>query len=230
MRIGNLLAVLAIILLLLAIQIPHGLPLLWPGIDLLTLGIAYHLNWHQVFGKTSNGSLPLWSWLLFGPLHIYTNIVWHLFRQTSREHPFNSVTETLIIGRRLLPDEMEVEYDNIVDLTAEFSEPASIRHRPSYRSFPILDCGAPTAEQLLVVVRSLRPGRTYVHCALGHGRTGLFALAVLLEAGVVRSVDDGLRLLQTARPGIRLNTKQNGCNRQFAELVASSPELGPSQL
>jgi protein-tyrosine phosphatase len=103
----------------------------------------------------------------------------------------------------LLPFELEDEFHNIVDLTAEFSEPPSIRSSPFYRSFPILDGGAPTPEALRAAVASLRPGRTFVHCAQSHGRTGLFALAVLLSSGVARSVEDGLRMLLAARPGIR---------------------------
>ena len=109
------------------------------------------------------------------------------------------------------------EFDNYVDLTAEFAEPAAIRKSPAYRSFPILDGAAPSPEALRAAVAGLRPGRTFVHCAQGHGRTGLFALAVLLSSGVARSVEDGLRLLRTARPGIRLSRDQRRCIEVYAE-------------
>jgi len=183
----------------------------WPGCDFLVLGIAHGRGSHKVFGKRADGTLPLWSWLLFLPLLIYTTVVWHLLRLFSREPAQNAVTEQLVVGRRLLPFELDAEFDNFVDLTAEFPEPCAIRCSPSYRSFPILDGAAPTAEALHAAVASLRPGRTFIHCAQGHGRTGLFAVAVLLRSGVARSVEDGLRMLSAVRPAIRLNRDQHRC-------------------
>ena len=195
------------------------LVMVWFGCDFLVLGIAHTRGLHRVFGKRADGTLPLWSWLVFLPLLIYTAVVWHLIRVFSREPACNAVSDQLVVGRRLLSFEAEGQFDNFVDLTAEFSEPPSIRRSPSYRSFPILDGGAPTPEALRAVVKSLRPGRTFVHCAQGHGRTGLFALAVLLSSGVVRNVDDGLRMLMAARPGIRLNREQFRCIQGYARDV-----------
>jgi protein-tyrosine phosphatase len=154
---------------------------------------------------------------VFFPLLIYTTVVWQIIRVFSREPAHNTVTEQLTVGRRLLASELEGKFDNIVDLTAEFPEPYSIRRSPSYWSFPILDGGAPKPEALRWAIATLRPGRTYVHCAQGHGRTGLFALAVLLTSGVARDVEDGLRLLSAARPGIRLNREQRRCIEIYAQ-------------
>jgi protein-tyrosine phosphatase len=191
----------------------------WLGCNFLVLGVAHGRGSHRVFGKRKDGTLPLWSWLLFFPLLIYTTIIWHLIRLCSREPACNSVTEQLVVGRRLLAFELEGEFDNFVDLTAEFSEPSSIRCSPSYRSFPILDGGAPAPEALRAAVATLRPGRTFIHCAQGHGRTGLFALAVLLSSGVAHSVEEGLRMLSAARPGIRLGTEQHRCIQIYAQNV-----------
>jgi hypothetical protein len=191
----------------------------WLGCDFLVLGVAHGLDSHRVFGKRADGTLPLWSWVAFLPLLIYTTVVWHLIRLFSREPARNAITEQLVVGRRLLAFELEGEFDNFVDLTAEFSEPSSIRCSPSYRSFPILDGGAPTPEALRAAVANLRPGRTFIHCAQGHGRTGLFALAVLLSSGVVRSVEDGLRMLSASRPAIRLSREQHRCIQMYAQDV-----------
>ncbi|TMH07302.1 MAG: hypothetical protein E6H67_04090, partial [Betaproteobacteria bacterium] len=86
------------------------------------------------------------------------------------------------------------------------------------RSFPILNDAAPTPEALRVAVQSLSPGRTFIHCAHGYGRSGLFSLAVLLSSGDARSVEDGLQMLKTARPGIRLNREQLKCIQLYADL------------
>jgi hypothetical protein len=188
----------------------------WLGFDFVILGIAHGRGSHGVFGKKADGTLQSWSWLVFFPLLICTTAVWHLVRLLSREPARSIVTDGLVIGRRLLATEFDGTFDNYVDLTAEFSEPSLIRHSSSYRSFPILDGAAPTAEALREVVASLGPGRTFVHCAQGHGRTGLFGLAILLRSGVARTVEDGLRLLRDARPGIRLNREQLECIRTYA--------------
>jgi hypothetical protein len=191
----------------------------WLGGDFLIIGVAHGRGCHRVFGKREDGRLPMWSRVLFLPLLIYTAVVWHLVRLFSREPAHNGVTEQLVVGRRLLASELDAEFDNYVDLTAEFSEPSAIRQSPSYRSFPILDGAAPKPEALRAVVTSLRPGRTFIHCAQGHGRTGLFALAVLLSSGVARSVEDGLRMLQKERPGIRLSRDQQRCIEMYAKQV-----------
>jgi len=190
---------------------------IWLGCDFLVLGVAHGRASHNVFGKRADGALPLWSWLAFFPLLIYTAVVWHLVRLFSREPSRSAVTEQLVVGRRLLSFELDDEFDNCVDLTAEFPEPASIRRSPSYRSFPILDGSAPTPEALRAAVAALRPGRTFVHCAQGHGRTGLFALAVLLSSGVAHSVEDGMRMLSAVRPAIRLSRQQHRCIQIYAE-------------
>ncbi len=54
----------------------------------------------------------------------------------------------------------------------------------------------------------------------GHGRTGLFALAVLLSAGVTRSVEDDLRMLKAVRPGIRLSRDQHRCIQMYGKYMA----------
>lgn len=189
----------------------------WLGLDFLILGLAHGRGLHRVFGKRGDGTLPYWSWIVFLPLFIYITIVWHLIRLLSREPAHNAVTEELVVGRRLLESELPEEFENFVDLTAEFSEPPAIRRSPSYQCLPILDGTAPTPEALRAAVGALRPGRTFVHCAQGHGRTGLFALAVLLRSGAAGSVEDGLEMLTAARPGIRLSKDQHRCIQSFAQ-------------
>lgn len=184
---------------------------LWLGADFVVLGIAHRLGSHRVFGKRANGTLPLWSWVLFCPLFCYTIAVWHLVRLFSREPAQSMVTENLVVGRRLLPAELQGRFDNYVDLTAEFMEPSALRESAAYCCFPILDTAAPTSEALRKAIACLRSGRTFVHCAQGHGRTGLFAAAVLMETGIAKTAEDALRMLIAVRPSIRLSGEQRAC-------------------
>ena len=188
----------------------------WMGCDFLALGIAHARGAHHVLGKRPDGSLPLWSWLAFLPLLLYTSAVWHLGRLLSREPAYNRVAEDLVVGRRLLPGELEGDFANYVDLTAEFVAPAAIRRSAAYQCVPILDGSAPDPRVLREAVRRLRGGRTFIHCAQGHGRTGLFAAAVLLNSGAARTVNDALQRLQSVRPRIALSRVQRRCIEEFA--------------
>jgi len=193
----------------------------WPGCDLVALAFAHAKGIHRIFGKRPDGTLPLWAWLVFFPMLSYILVVWHLARSLSRKPACSVVTGQLLIGRRLLASELDGEFDNYVDLTAEIAEPSAIRHLPAYRSFPILNDAAPSPEALRIAIRSLKQGRTFVHCGRGYSRSALFALAMLLTAGVAHSVEDGLLLLTAARPGIRLTREQHKCIQAYADLCSS---------
>jgi hypothetical protein len=182
--------------------------LTWLGGDFLVLSIAYAINAPGVFGKRSDGTLPWWSQVVFFPYFALSATVWNLSRVVSREPTTNMVSKELEVGRRLTEEEPLPEFENCVDLTAEFQESAHVRSAPGYVSFPVLDAGIPDPSALKRLISDLKPGRTFVHCAQGHGRTGLVALTILLTSKAVDSIDEGMRILKTARPGISLNCAQ----------------------
>jgi protein-tyrosine phosphatase len=193
-----------------------GLAPAWLGADFAAVGIAYWGKHHRVFGKRADGRIPVWSKVLFLPLLALTYAVWHLARCLSREPACQLVNEKLFLGRRLLASEVPGRFSNYVDLTAELEEPARVRSLPGYLALPILDASAPSPEALRAALDRLAPGPTFVHCAQGHGRTGLFALALLLSSGAVRTPAEGMRLLKELRPGIRLSSDQWRCIEAFA--------------
>jgi hypothetical protein len=197
-----------------------GAFLVWLGFNFLLLGGGHFRKVHSLFGKRSDGTLPLWSWIIFLPLFLFGIFVWHLARAFSSEPAVNRISSQLVIGRRLLSGERPEEFANYIDLTAEFQEPRELREAPGYVAFPILDASAPSPEDLRAAITRLNPGSTFIHCAQGHGRTGLFALAVLLSSGAVRSVEEGLSLLASVRPAIRLSPTQTDCIRAYAAQVA----------
>lgn len=201
-----------------------GWLLVWLGADFLILSVAYLTRSHRVFGKRSNGTLPLWSWCLFMPYFAYSSLVWNLVRLIVSEPALNHVSNTLIVGRRLIDTEVPGDIANYVDLTSEFPETNRARQFAGYLNFPLLDAGAPDPEILQATIASLKPGRTFVHCAQGHGRTGLFALALLFTTRAVASVDEGMKVLQSVRPGIRLNAEQRRCIDAFARLASQRGE------
>ncbi len=194
----------------------------WLGVNLILLGLAHASGHHRLYSKRADGTLPLWSRLLHLPLLLVTWATWHLYRLSSREAAWHEITPKLVIGRRLIPRELPGEFSNYIDLTTEFEESLPHRESPGYQAVPMLDGSALPAEALLAAVQKLKPGRTFVHCAQGHGRTGLFAVAVLLHQGTAKTVAEALALLREKRPLVRLNDRQKAVVEQFLILLKSS--------
>ena len=188
----------------------------WAGSNCIALGWAMARGKHHLFGKRPDGSIPPWSCVVFFPFLATTYAVWNLTRLVRSEPAYNIVNEQLVVGRRLLPSEWREECDNYLDLTAEFSEPAALGKLPAYVSFPILDASAPSPGSLEELLRRLKPGRTFVHCAQGHGRTGLVAIAILLKSGAASTVEEGLQMLKAKRPAVGINALQRKCAEDYS--------------
>ena len=182
--------------------------MLWAATSFGITAIAYAGLGPRAYGKRPSGSLPLPYKIINLPYLLYTWVIWHMWRSLSREPAFNEVNAELVIGRRLLSSEAADNFDHYVDLTAEFDEPKSIRTRQGYLNLPILDASTPEIGKLRQALESVSNGRTYIHCAQGHGRTGLFGLALLLHRGKAQSIEEGIRILQAARPELKLNREQ----------------------
>ena len=182
--------------------------LLWSALSFGIVASGYAGIGPRVIGKSRDGRISLPLKILNLPYLTYTWAVWHLCRLMSREASYNKIDEELVIGRRLLAKEVPEGFDHYIDLTAEFEEPAAIRARPGYRCLPILDASVPSFRELQGVVEDTAAGRAFIHCAQGHGRTGLFALALLLHRKRVETIEEGVGLLQSLRPAVRLNQAQ----------------------
>ncbi len=195
---------------------------LYLAFSFLLLSAAYAGLGPRLFLKRADGCLRPWTWLLFGPYLLLNALTFRLYRLGNREPAHGEAAPHLHFGRRLTPAEVRraqaLGWQSVLDLAPEFSEVAGLRAVPRYRSLPILDGTAPTAEQLRAAVdwlaESVARGPVYVHCALGHGRTATVVLAYLLATAQIASVREGLAHLRTLRPGV-------GLSRQQANLVRS---------
>ena len=128
-------------------------------------------------------------------------------RQT--ETAYDQLTDNIYIGRRLLAHEFPDFVDHVVDLTCEFTEPKPLRN-VDYHSFQILDGFIPQTAQLNQWIANTANlnGNIYIHCAEGHGRTGLFTAALLVELGNFNSAFDALEFVKSKRPLVRLGSRQ----------------------
>ena len=191
--------------LLIALGMHHAGPYLaccWLGICFFVLGLAHIFQWPRIFGKRADGRLPLWSWLLFLPLHLVTYGVWHLARLMSREEPRSQITDRLMIGRRPITATELPECDLLIDLTSEFDEVHAAREHPGYHALPILDGSIPELAELELLLEKMGGRTVFLHCAQGHGRSGTVAIAFLLKTEQVATVVEGAAIASGAATGV----------------------------
>ena len=199
----------------------YFLILLWPALSCVAIGLAYFSFGPRVFGKRANGTFERVSYVLLLPYLAYVSCVWHVFRIVCREDCQNQVSDGLIIGRRLLAYELASDTEVVVDLTCEFIEPKFIRTSREYRSFPMLDGVAPAPQFIANIARELAKlnRHVYIHCAQGHGRTGLVAAAFLLAQGTATDPIAAIELLKSARPQVRFSRGQMACLESAFKLI-----------
>ena len=183
--------------------------LLWPALSFGMVALGYFHFGPRVYGKSQRGILSPINLLLLLPYLLYLWFVWYAVRLVKRESAFDQLTENIFIGRRLLSHEFPDNIDHVIDLTCEFTEPKALRSI-SYHSFQILDGFVPSPEQLRdwAAQAAELSGNIYIHCAEGHGRTGLFAAVLLLHIGHSQTPDDVLQFIKSKRPLVRLNQQQ----------------------
>jgi len=201
-----------------------GLILLWPGISFGLAGMAYAGMGPRIFGKRSDGSLEPFSTAALLPYLLYTWSLWHIWRLCTREAPYHELYDGVKIGRRLLPHEFPEDVAEVFDLTSEFPEPVPIRGRVSYRCYPTLDARPLEPAALLQAAQHVlnATNGAYIHCANGHGRTGILAGTVLLLGGRSETVEDAVEYIRTCRPGVALNTHQSASLFEFAQATKKS--------
>lgn len=191
----------------------------WLGLSFYITGLGHLGLGPQIYGKNKVGKISFWAKVLHLPVLLYTIGVWYLIKKISQEPPFNLITNEIVIGRRLLPKEVPPDMTTYIDLTAEFEEPQEIVQKENYLCFPILDGGVPSLQAFKQILAKISSGNTYIHCAQGHGRSGLFALGLLSKRGHIQTYEQGLKLLKTSRPALQFNKKQEIFIRDFLQHV-----------
>lgn len=191
---------------------PWALAFLPVAIAFLIAGAAYGARRPTWLGKQHDGKLAGGAWVLLAPLYLLNRLSLLAYRWAEKGSPWCEVQPNLFWGRRLVDAECRaMPADQVLDLTSEFSECETLRGR-GYCAVPMLDGTAPSQAQLAEALHRLKQqlaeGPTYVHCALGHGRSGTVVLAYLIDTGVVTSIQQGLALLRSHRPGATLSSGQ----------------------
>jgi hypothetical protein len=207
------------------VRFPAVAPLLWwLAADLVVVAVAYVAAAPRLLGgKRADGSFDPVGATLMLPYLLLMGAWWHLLRLFRRERPYDRLTDTITIGRRLLPREYPGGFAHVIDLTAELASTRPYAGGRTYAAFPILDSsGLCVADMLRLVQAAGRQRDVYIHCAAGHGRAGMVAACVLLSAGTATGAEDAMRRVREVRPGAVLTAAQRRAVAAFARHVAEA--------
>ncbi len=190
---------------------PWGAILLWPGLSMFLVALAYFRVVPAVFRK-ERGKIPLSALLLHLPVLLGQKLsLLHYRRQCN---PWDEVAPGVWVGRQLGAREAAEAVRRgvraVLDLTLEFSAPAPFRAL-NYLSLPVLDLTAPAPEQvrdaLAFIAREAPQGVVYVHCKIGYSRSAAIAGSYLVASGRAANADDAVAILRQARPSIVVRTE-----------------------
>jgi hypothetical protein len=190
-------------------------------VNFSVLTLAYTTRNPLIWGKQADGRLSLARAAVMWPCHALNQAIFHVMRLTTSSRPFDEITPGLFLGRRLAGTEGELQrFRAVLDLTAEFTEPAALRGAEHYRCLPVLDHTPPQPEQLRRALEFIeahrQAGPVLVHCAAGHGRSALVLAAWLLQTGQAADPDAAMARLRQSRPNVALNSEQLAALEAFA--------------
>ena len=192
----------------------------WPAVAFFSVGISYLNKSSAIFQKRRSGILNPVTFIILMPFIELNTMVWHMSRILSKENPYDKLDERLYIGRRLLNREVPDYFKNIIDLTSEFNEPKSLRSK-NYINIPLLDASVPNPENFIKTISQTQKndGITYIHCAQGHGRTGLASATWLMLLDSTLSPEEAILKIQAIRPKLDINMVQKHYLKNIRTLI-----------
>ena len=178
--------------------------LCWLAFSLFMVALNYALLGERGFQKAHSGRVSWAARVLYAP---YRLGAWVNSRWWTRQRPHDSqVTTRVWLGR--LPGhgkEARINGLSIVDLSAELQTPQSAASRAE----PALDLVAPAPKRLrraAIAIDRFEKNHpaVLVCCALGYSRSAAAVATWLLVSGRVRTVNEAVALIRTARPEVVL--------------------------
>ncbi|MEL6896719.1 MAG: tyrosine-protein phosphatase [Planctomycetota bacterium] len=196
---------------------PWAWLLFYPAFSFGVVAAAYLFSAPGVFGKRFDGRRSRLGTFLVLPYVLYVWAVWHVVRSLSREPKSINLNDDFVLSRRLLGHELPAGIASVVDLTCEFTEPQESWVHQSYLCHPMLDGTGSTPDEIRELAFEIvkMPKPVLIHCAQGHGRTGLVAAAVLLVSGRAKTAAAAVTMIQAVRPGVELNDSQRAILEQI---------------
>ncbi|XP_051226562.1 uncharacterized protein [Lolium perenne] len=214
-----------------------ALPLVYACMIALLVSIASHpsIDLPLLLGKTSSGSFPLWSWIMFSPFLLFIHL-FMLFRRFVKNEPlYTEIADGVYVGgwpssvERLPPGEPAV-----IDCTCELPRSSTVTET-SYLCVATWDTRAPQPSQIESAVRWAVRKRSqnkpvYVHCAYGHGRSVCVMCALLVALGLADDWKAAEQMIRKKRPSISMNTLHRKSLEEWSKHLLSHSRSGESDV
>lgn len=207
-----------------------AIPFLYASLVSFLVSIASHpsINLPMLLGKSSDGSFPIWSLIMFSPYLFFVRGFSALRRLSSGEAPYSKICEGLYVGG--WPSSLEkLPPGNpaIIDCTCELPRKMEFTGH-AYMCVPTWDTRSPQPPEIESAVRWACRKRTqktpiFVHCAYGHGRSVAVMCALLVALGVAEDWKNAEKLIHEKRPYIRMNALHREALDEWSKHWLSSP-------
>nr|XP_019702475.1 uncharacterized protein LOC105034228 isoform X1 [Elaeis guineensis]XP_019702476.1 uncharacterized protein LOC105034228 isoform X1 [Elaeis guineensis] len=193
------------------------------------------VNLPLLLGKSSDGSFPLWSMLIFGPFLASARIFVFLRRLKSREPAYSKISEGLYVGAwPFSSDHVPPGEPAVIDCTCELPR-SSVLSRNAYLCIGTWDTRAPHPSQIESAVRWACRKRAlkkpvYIHCAFGHGRSVCIMCALLVALGLAEDWKSAEKMIREKRPFIHLNAFHRRSLEEWSKHRISSKRQRESEV
>lgn len=207
-----------------------SIPILYASLVSFLVSIASHpyINLPLLLGKSSDGSFPIWSRIMFSPYLYFVRLFSTLRRLTSGEPPYSEICDGLFVGgwpsslEKLPPGNPAV-----IDCTCELPRKKEVSGL-AYLCVPIWDTRAPQPAEIESAVRWACRKRSqnipiFVHCAYGHGRSVAVMCALLVALGLAEDWKNAEKMIRERRPYIRMNSLHRNALDEWSKHRISSP-------
>ncbi|KAF8397895.1 hypothetical protein HHK36_016820 [Tetracentron sinense] len=237
-------------------------PLLFASVVDFLVSIASHpsINLPLFLGKSTDGILPLWSRILFGPFLYFVRIFGWLRRLRSKEPPYTEICEGLYVGGwPYSVDTLPPGDPAVIDCTCELPR-SEVIMRNAYLCIPTWDTRAPQPGEIESAVgwacrKRAQKRPVFIHCAfaiglhkmaaivdllkpglvlfVGHGRSVAVMCALIVALGMAEDWKNAEKIIQERRPCIRMNALHRKSLEEWSKHRLSSKrtdELGVSSV
>ncbi|CAL1394181.1 unnamed protein product [Linum trigynum] len=155
-----------------------SMPFLYASMIAALVSVASHpsVDLPILLGKSTDGSFPIWSAIMFSPYLYLVRLFSLLRRSASGEDPYSEVSEGVYVGGwPYAADKLPPGNPAIIDCTCEFPRRPEFKGH-SYLCIPTWDTRAPQPVDIESAVKWAVRKRAqnrpvFIHCAYGHGRS-----------------------------------------------------------
>lgn len=207
-----------------------SIPILYASLVSFLVSIASHpyINLPLLLGKSSDGSFPIWSQIMFSPYLYFVRFFSTLRRLTSGEPPYSEIYDGLFVGGwPSCLDKLPPGNPAVIDCTCELPRKKEVSGL-AYLCVPVWDTRAPQPAEIESAVRWACRKRSqnipiFVHCAYGHGRSVAVMCALLVALGLAEDWKNAEKMIRERRPYIRMNSLHRSALDEWSKNRISSP-------